>query len=89
MLDLAMEKEHLAKADRDIAEGEKRIARQTALIEHKRTAGIPGLAEAEALLGTLEDTMRIWRSHRATILRTIEEIETGKIGSAPTLVPRQ
>lgn len=87
MADLAMEKEHLAKADRDIAEGERRVAQQAELIEHMRDKGVHGVPEAEGLLRTLRETLQAWRSHRENILKTIARIERGEFGSTPAAEP--
>src|SRR3712207_408701 len=78
MLDLATEREHLAKADRDIAEGEMRISHQVELIERLRKAG-HSLSQAEALLSTLQQTLQAWRDHRSEILRTIARLESGEL----------
>ena len=79
MLNLATEREHLAKADRDIAEGEMRISRQVELIEKLREQG-HSVSEAEGLLSTLERTLQTWRDHRAEIVRTITRLESEELG---------
>ena len=76
MLDLATEREHLAKADRDIAEGEARISHQVELIERLREQG-HDLSNAKGLLSTLEQTLQAWRDHRDEIIRTIARLESG------------
>lgn len=81
MLDLATEREHLAKADRDIAEGEERIRRQAELIERLREGG-HSLSEAERLLATLTQTLQLWRDHRDEILRTIARLESRRLGAS-------
>jgi hypothetical protein len=81
VIDLAMEMQHLARADRDIAEGERRIADQGALIDRMRNERIVGVAEAEALLGQLKATLETWRNHRDSILSTIDFIKTGVFSS--------
>lgn len=81
MLDLATEREHLAKADRDIAEGEERISRQAELIERLREGG-HSLSEAEGLLATLTQTLQLWRDHRDEILRTIARLESRRLGAS-------
>ena len=89
MLDLATEREHLAKAERDIAEGEERISRQAQLIERLREGG-HSLSEAQALLATLTQTLQTWRDHRDEILRTIARLESEALsspGGASTLAP--
>jgi flagellar motility protein MotE (MotC chaperone) len=80
MLDLATEREHLAKADRDIAEGEARISHQVELIERLREGG-HSVSDAERLLTTLQQTLETWQNHREEILRTIARLERGELGS--------
>jgi len=70
MPDQATEREHLAKADRDIVEGEERITRQMILIERLRQGG-HDVTEAEILLRTLRETLEAWQAHREEILRNL------------------
>jgi hypothetical protein len=70
MPDPALEREHLAKAERDIAEGERRITRQMLLIERMGREG-HDTAEAEKLLLTLRETLAEWQAHREEILREL------------------
>lgn len=81
MLDLATEMRHLAKADRDIVEGERRVAQQSELIEHMRRGSAHDLTEAERLLEILKDTLQAWREHRSIIVRTIADMESGALPS--------
>lgn len=74
MLDLRTEREHLVKAERDLAEGEARVARQTELLRHLRASG-QDVRQAEALLRNLEQTLRIWKDHRDAIRATIVRIQ--------------
>jgi len=78
MPDLATERQHLAKADRDIAEGEARISHQAALIERLREGG-HRVSEAEELLAVLQQTLQAWQDHRAEIIRTIVRLEGGEL----------
>ena len=71
MTDSNVEREHLAKAERDIAEGERRITKQALLIEKLREDG-HDVTEAEKLLQTLQDTLTEWEAHRDEILRELE-----------------
>jgi len=71
MTDPNVEREHLAKAERDIAEGERRITKQTLLIEKLREDG-HDVTEAEKLLQTLQETLTEWEAHRDEILRELE-----------------
>ena len=71
MPDPALERKHLAKAERDIADGERRITRQMLLIEKMRQEG-HDTNEADRLLLTLEDTLAEWRAHRGGNLRKLE-----------------
>jgi len=56
MPDLATEKMDLAKAERDISEGEGRITHQADLLERLRATG-RDVAAAERLLLTLRQTL--------------------------------
>ena len=75
MPDLAMERAHLALAERDIIEGEDRVFRQDELMALMRSQG-QNTAEAEALLRVLRETLLVWKAHRDQILRTIASLET-------------
>ena len=74
MADLAMERAHLALAERDIIEGEGRILRQEELVTRMRSRD-QNITEAEALLRVLRDTLLIWKAHRDQILRAIASLE--------------
>lgn len=76
MIDLATDRQHLAKAERDIAEGEGRVARQADLVERLRRDG-HDVARSEALLRTLRETLRAWEDRRQGTLRTIANMEAG------------
>ena len=71
MLDLLNEHARLALTDTQISEGERRIARQTACLEHFSRAG-HDTRETERLLGELEGHLAAWQQHRAEILSTLE-----------------
>jgi len=72
MPDIAKERADLEKADRDIQEGEARIAHQMALIEELRRDG-HDTDEAEKLLWTLQQSLDAWKAHRETILGMLEK----------------
>jgi len=72
MSNLDTEREHLAKAERDIVEGERRISRQMFLIERMQQQGLD-MAEAERLLLTLQGTLGEWQAHRDQIPRELEQ----------------
>ncbi len=74
MANLTIEREHLAKADQDIAEGERRITAQALLIERLREYKHEA-RDAEALLLTLRQTLEAWKAHRDEILRVIARLE--------------
>ena len=88
MLDLATEREHLAKADLDLAEGQARIDRQVELINRLRKGGY-SVSEAEGLLDTLQQTLQAWQGHREEIIRTIARLEREELGppAGPPLPP--
>lgn len=75
MLDLATERQHLVKAEIDIAAGERRIARQAELVARLHLGG-HNTVQAEALLETLRETLLSWRDHRDVIRYTIARLES-------------
>jgi len=68
------EREDLAKADIDIAEGEKRVAEQIALVERLAAHG-HDLTEAKKLLQNYEQTLEAFQAHRQIILDEIARQE--------------
>ncbi len=66
MPDPEKERAELEKADRDIRDGEERISRQMLLIEELRRDG-HDTAEAEKLLGVLQQLLATWKGHREAI----------------------
>ena len=74
MTGLAVEREHLVKADDDIAHGERRITGQMLLVERLREIGCE-TGGAEELLATPRQTLAAWRDHRDEILRRIAHLE--------------
>jgi hypothetical protein len=65
-----MEHDHLAQANRHIADAERRVAGQEALIERLLEQG-QDVTLAETLLRTFEDSLAAQRSHRVLILKAI------------------
>ncbi|MGI4975519.1 MAG: hypothetical protein ACRYG6_01120 [Janthinobacterium lividum] len=82
MLTLEIEREHLAKADRDLADGERRISAQVLMIEQLRATG-HGTDAAERLLLTLQETLEAWLGHRVLIVEAIARLE----GTSPATPP--
>ena len=80
MSDLQTEQEHLAEANRHIAEGEQRISEQLLLTEQLGWAG-RDVSEAERLLLNLRQTLETWSDHRDPIVQEIARLE-----SAPALL---
>ncbi|WP_414473117.1 hypothetical protein [Microvirga sp. M2] len=74
MADPVAEREHLARAERDIAEGERRVTRQTLLVEELRRDG-RDTGEAERHLLILQETLASWYSHRDLILQELARHE--------------
>ena len=70
MSDPSMESEHLAKAERHIAEGERRVAAQRAVIARLIGEG-RDTALAEEFLGSLEQALEQWHIHRRLILESL------------------
>ena len=71
MPDIAMERAHLAQAERDIRDGERRLLRQEELVAQLRARGQDS-AQAETLLRVFRDTLQAWQAHRRQILRMID-----------------
>ena len=62
MLSIAEEQSHLAKAEQDVIEGERRVAEQTDLVERLKQKG-HSAEQAERLLVTLKETLQCWCAH--------------------------
>jgi hypothetical protein len=58
-------------ADRHIREGERRVSEQALLVEQMAKDG-HDTTTAEALLRTLQDTLKTWYEHREQIVLAIE-----------------
>ncbi|MEX6506575.1 hypothetical protein [Jiella sp. M17.18] len=72
--ELQEERRRLALADRDISEGEGRIARQAELIARLRQEE-QDTASAERYLHTLQETLAVWHEHRRLICEAIRRLE--------------
>ena len=77
--ELEFERAALAKGNRDIAEGEKRIARQHALIIELSRDG-HDTKEAERTLLLLEQTLTQWVAHLTLIEERIAYLEKKRAG---------
>ena len=77
------EREDLARADRDIAAGEKRIADQILVIQGLITSG-RDTTEAETRLHTYRQTLQGQRRLRDLILDEIARLEAPRSQRAPT-----
>jgi hypothetical protein len=77
MPDPAVEREHLAKAELDITEGERRVTSQILRVEEMRLGG-HDVSEAEKLLLTLRQTLATWYEHREAILQELSRHEIGR-----------
>ena len=75
MTDLETEREHLAKANRDLVEGERRVSAQMLLIERMRV-GERDTSDAELLLLMLQQSLQAWQNHRELILQAITRLES-------------
>ena len=78
MLGRSAEQEALARAERDIADGERRVTDQIVLIEALRRDG-HDVSEAEKLLQTFLETLVAWHGHRDEIL-----VELARQGALPS-----
>jgi hypothetical protein len=72
-LNLEREQADLAKAERDIVEGQIRITEQELRIEQLRLDG-HDTKQAEELLALLRGTLAEWVAHREQILKTIDRL---------------
>ena len=68
------ERQHLDRADADIAAGEGRVTEQIALIERLAVQG-QNTTEAQKLLQSYQETLETWREHRQLIVEEIERLE--------------
>ena len=71
MPDTNREKADLAKADEDIAAGEKRLADQNLLIRQLKERGA-STVEAEKVRRTYEEILQTFRAHRQIIVDTLK-----------------
>ena len=71
---LSVERDHLARADDDIAQAERRITVQMLRIDRLRQ-GEHDTREAEKLLTALQRTLDTWNEHRTEIVREIARLE--------------
>jgi hypothetical protein len=67
-------REHLARADRDIAELRGRISHQLEIVERLRSYGISN-QDREDLLATLGESLRILQRHRELIREALQGTE--------------
>lgn len=74
MGELDRERHDLAKAERDIADGEDRVTRQMLLLDELRRDK-HDTKDAEAILVTMQQTLRLFRDHRELILAEIDRLE--------------
>jgi hypothetical protein len=73
-MDLEQERNELVRANRDIAEGERRITEQQDLLTRMHNAG-HDTRQGERLLTTLQATLLEWQAHRELILQAIARLE--------------
>jgi hypothetical protein len=71
-----MYEQHLAHAETAIAEGKEHIAKQRAVIARLQADG-HDISQATALLETFLTTQRAHEEHRATIMKELEDINSG------------
>jgi hypothetical protein len=86
--ELDFEIESLVVADRDIAEGQRRIDRQRDLVDRLRR-NFESVQRAEELLDLFCDTLAIWRDHRVQILRRIDYLKGKAAQHAVPVTPFQ
>ena len=71
------EKASLAKADQDIADGERRITAQMVLLDQLRVDG-HDTREAEHLLTAMQELLTQFYRHRDEILGRLERLRSGQ-----------
>jgi hypothetical protein len=86
MLHIDIERAHLARAERDIVEGQARIARQVELLDRLGPRS-QDRKQGEALLQVFRQTLQAWQEHRDEILRTIARLES--VAVEPSTGPQQ
>jgi hypothetical protein len=64
-------REHLAQAERDMAELRGRISHQLKIVERLRSYGIPD-QDREDLLATMGESLRILQRHRDLIRQALQ-----------------
>jgi hypothetical protein len=72
MVDRVLEERHLALANRYIAEGEERLARQQRLVERLKALG-QDTTQTERLLDNIANRLNTARVHRLLILERLGE----------------
>jgi hypothetical protein len=77
-MDRAREVQRLNEADTHIAKAERALTKQLALIT-KLKADCRDTAEAISQLADFEAILKVLREHRATIVKTIEQIDAGLV----------
>lgn len=75
-LDRNAELSHLSEADTHIADGERRVAKQEAILEKLRQDG-HDTTEGCQLLQMLNETLEAMRQHRVEIVNTLARIDSG------------
>ena len=83
MSDLRKERDDLARADQQIADGERRLSDQVLLIERMIKHG-HDTTEAKRLLQNYEETLKQWHCHRQLIIHEIARLE-GPGSASPVL----
>ena len=77
-LDRNAELRHLNEADTHIADAEKQVAKQEAILEKLRRDG-HDTTEGSRLLQAFRETLEAMRQHRVEIVDTIARIDAGLI----------
>ena len=80
MPDIAQERAHLADAEDHIADGKRLIERLERLMERLQAQN-GDTAIAERSLATMREALALFEEQRELILRTIDDIESGKYGT--------
>ena len=73
-MDAETERAALAKAERDIVEGERRVSAQALRVGRMRANG-----DAEHLLLAMRENLAQWHAHRTEILETLRRLDAAPL----------
>ena len=77
-MDAETERAALAKAERDIVEGERRVSAQALRVGRMRANG-DDTRDAEHLLLAMRENLAQWHAHRTEILETLRRLDAAPL----------